>query len=238
MGGSEAQKPSTGFLSSLPKLLLLALVGWVIFSVATCSSRAPSAAAGTNAGKTPAAELARMKAEKAAEDKAEREKCEAVRSGGYVEYRALMAKKRFWDASLTINRCVDLIDDSELKGLHADAEIKSFIADINNPKLSPGDRGLAAEKLVRHYPDAGKPYEKHAAKFYADAERQSKAAAAARRRSEGVLIGMTKEEALASSWGKPRKINRTTNAYGTSEQWVYDGGYLYFDGDRLTSIQN
>jgi hypothetical protein len=39
-------------------------------------------------------------------------------------------------------------------------------------------------------------------------------------------------------WGKPQKVNKTINGYGTSEQWVYDGGYLYFDNGKLTTIQN
>lgn len=62
-----------------------------------------------------------------------------------------------------------------------------------------------------------------------------------RRKKEGVSIGMTQEEVLMSSWGKPDKINRTTNSYGVSEQWVYRyrvSGYLYFDDGILTSIQN
>jgi len=60
----------------------------------------------------------------------------------------------------------------------------------------------------------------------------------AEKKRNGVTIGMTDQDALDSSWGKPRKINRTTNAYGVSEQWVYDGGYLYFKDGVLTSIQN
>lgn len=44
----------------------------------------------------------------------------------------------------------------------------------------------------------------------------------ARRKKEGVSIGMTKEEVLASSWGKPKEKNKSTNAYGTHEQWVYN----------------
>lgn len=60
----------------------------------------------------------------------------------------------------------------------------------------------------------------------------------AEKKRNGVTIGMTEQDALDSSWGKPRKINRTTNAYGVSEQWVYDGGYLYFKNGVLTSIQN
>ena len=55
----------------------------------------------------------------------------------------------------------------------------------------------------------------------------------------GVHIGMTKDQALASNWGKPNKVNNTTNANGTREQWVYrDGNYLYFDNGILTSIQH
>ena len=41
-----------------------------------------------------------------------------------------------------------------------------------------------------------------------------------------------------SSWGKPRKVNRSTYTFGVHEQWVYDGGYLYFEDGKLTSIQN
>ena len=52
-------------------------------------------------------------------------------------------------------------------------------------------------------------------------------------------IGMTKSEAENSTWGRPNKINKTTTAYGTHEQWVYGNGkYLYFDNGKLTSIQN
>jgi hypothetical protein len=55
----------------------------------------------------------------------------------------------------------------------------------------------------------------------------------------GASIGMSKDEAIASSWGRPESVNRTTNAYGTREQWVYGGGnYLYFENGVLTSIQN
>lgn len=59
-----------------------------------------------------------------------------------------------------------------------------------------------------------------------------------KKKSEGVKLGMTEQDVIDSSWGKPRKINRTTNKYGVREQWVYDGGYLYFEDGVLTSIQN
>jgi hypothetical protein len=58
-------------------------------------------------------------------------------------------------------------------------------------------------------------------------------------RKMGVTLGMTKEQVLGSSWGRPQSVNKTTNAYGTSEHWVYGGSnYLYFKGDVLTSIQH
>lgn len=53
------------------------------------------------------------------------------------------------------------------------------------------------------------------------------------------FIGMTDDEARKSTWGKPKNINRTTTAYGISEQWVYDGyKYLYFEDGILTTIQD
>lgn len=52
-------------------------------------------------------------------------------------------------------------------------------------------------------------------------------------------IGMTESEVIISSWGVPSKKNRTTTAAGTTQQWVYKNGYIYFDKDGLvTSIQN
>lgn len=59
------------------------------------------------------------------------------------------------------------------------------------------------------------------------------------RRSQGVRIGMTKDDVLKSSWGRPESINTTTTASGTREQWVYGGrNYLYFVNGVLTTIQN
>jgi hypothetical protein len=48
---------------------------------------------------------------------------------------------------------------------------------------------------------------------------------------------MTKDM-VREAWGRPEDINRTTNAYGTSEQWVYGYSYVYFDDDICTTIQN
>jgi hypothetical protein len=66
------------------------------------------------------------------------------------------------------------------------------------------------------------------------------AAKAARlfKKQQGVNIGASQQDALDSSWGKPKRVNRTTRADGVTEQWVYDGGYLYFENGILRAIQN
>jgi hypothetical protein len=65
------------------------------------------------------------------------------------------------------------------------------------------------------------------------------AADKARKRREGVTVGMSQQDVLDSSWGRPESVNRTTTARGTREQWVYGGrNYLYFENGVLTTIQN
>ena len=60
-----------------------------------------------------------------------------------------------------------------------------------------------------------------------------------KKKQRGVNIGMTMQQVLDSMWGEPEKINKTTTAYGTSEQWVYpNNNYLYFENGILTAIQN
>lgn len=50
-------------------------------------------------------------------------------------------------------------------------------------------------------------------------------------------IGMTKDEVLASTWGKPNDINKSTYEWGTTEQWCYSNYmYIYFDNGIVTSI--
>ena len=57
-----------------------------------------------------------------------------------------------------------------------------------------------------------------------------------------VILGMTAEE-VRESWGAPDDINRISNVYKTSEQWVYRGdnyknSYLYFEDGILETIQD
>lgn len=62
----------------------------------------------------------------------------------------------------------------------------------------------------------------------------------AAKKKQGVSIGMSQQDVLDSSWGRPERVNTTTTVRGTREQWVYPGrhNYLYFENGVLTSIQN
>lgn len=61
---------------------------------------------------------------------------------------------------------------------------------------------------------------------------------AAQRKSQGISIGMTAQDVLQSSWGKPKKVNRTVTSSGTREQWIYGGGYIYIENGIVVAIQN
>lgn len=50
-------------------------------------------------------------------------------------------------------------------------------------------------------------------------------------------IGMTETEILNSTWGAPKRKNKTTTSYGTSVQWAYDKGYITFSDGTVSAIQ-
>lgn len=75
--------------------------------------------------------------------------------------------------------------------------------------------------------------------YLAEQQAEKKAKEKEKNKSQGVYIGMTKQQVLDSMWGEPTKINTTTTKYGVSEQWVYpNNNYLYFENGKLTAIQN
>lgn len=71
-------------------------------------------------------------------------------------------------------------------------------------------------------------------KLEAESDRLLKAA----KKREGIHIGMTKQQVLDSSWGRPRDRSSTTTVFGTTEIWLYESGsFLYFDeSGRLSQI--
>ena len=154
-------------------------------------------------------------------------------------YAELTNKKQHWAAANTVRSCAQRLESDELKKLVKDAEIASHLSEINNPQTPPLTRAQAMKQLARDYPEVGGKYAAQIEKIFADAEKKERELDKKRRRSEGVSIGMSKEDVLASSWGKPERINTTTTANTTREQWVYGGrNYLYFENNKLVTIQN
>lgn len=77
-------------------------------------------------------------------------------------------------------------------------------------------------------------YDQYLKKKKAEKEAKEKA----KKKQQGVRIGMSEQDVLDSSWGKPTKINKSVYSWGTYEQWVYPNyNYLYFENGKLTSIQ-
>jgi hypothetical protein len=108
--------------------------------------------------------------------------------------------------------------------------------------LYGGRAGFGGDKLFTRPPKEVIAAEREAAArargAAAKASADAQAAEEARLLKGGVRLGMTKEQALASSWGRPRSVNRTTTAAGVREQWVYDHRYLHFENGVLTAIQD
>jgi len=140
-----------------------------------------------------------------------------------------------------LEKCWNALGDADLGALRKKAMARMHLLIALDKTNSAIARSESLSKVDLFDPEEYKRYAPLVASLRkaADAERAKEArAAAAAKRREGVLIGMSKADVLASSWGKPRKINSTHTASGTREQWVYDGGYLYFMNGVHTTIQN
>lgn len=69
-------------------------------------------------------------------------------------------------------------------------------------------------------------------------EKKAEAQRKAQAKKEGVRVGMSMDEVLESSWGRPTKVNKDISDGLVREQWVYGGrNYLYFYNGKLRSIQ-
>ncbi len=67
---------------------------------------------------------------------------------------------------------------------------------------------------------------------------KSRAATADCSRRGQPKIGMTRDQIVATCWGKPIATNRTITSDTVREQLVYSNGYLYLTNGILTTIQD
>jgi len=118
-------------------------------------------------------------------------------------------------------KCIDIGIDDEKKEIVAIFEnnkygkVRAYFFDGNKPKVTCFTDLKRYNYLVRKF-----------GRTWANSISETR-----------LKIGMTKEMAI-EAWGKPYEINRTTGSFGTDEQWVYEGYYVYFRNGKLYAIQN
>ncbi|MEO5660816.1 MAG: hypothetical protein ABIQ90_13630 [Polaromonas sp.] len=147
-----------------------------------------------------------------------------------------------------------LVQDKEIQALAVELnnqtaatakkkEIQGLVEGLKKTDDSDTDGRLKGyEKLTILVPDNPEYKQKKAIYQKRQTAESAEALKAERaeKRKKGVYIGMTMQDVLDSSWGRPEQVNRTTTRYSEREQWVYGGhhSYLYFEDGKLTSIQN
>jgi len=161
--------------------------------------------------------------------------CAGVRLSSYKEK---MARRDFWVASIDLAHCELIKDGNDYAGLRRNAERLHYENEIAVSKNDLARKYSAVERLLEDGHAVDPALVRGREKFIEDMKKQTILSEKKYKKSRGVLIGMTEADVLASMWGRPRRINRTTRASGESAQWVYDGGYLYFENGVLTSIQH
>lgn len=227
-----------------PLISIAAVIGFVVWLAMAGDTRQASGAPATKAEVDAAMAQTKTQIERSASAPAVIE-CKASVASRQVTYSALLSKKKFAEAREALGDCPHLLDDAALLVMQKEATRLNYIAIASNQKAAGNERLAAITALGLNFTGEAEKYESSRVQLQAQADRADAAslkrtqlAEAARKKKQGVSIGMSQADAVASSWGRPEKVNRTTNAYGTREQWVYDGSYLYFENGVLTSIQN
>jgi hypothetical protein len=167
--------------------------------------------------------------------------CNQQREARLAEIKQLMAAGEPWKAHLAANTCA-AIGDAEFTALSIAAEVAEYRRAAVDKTLPARVRITMIERLEGIDPKHAAPFKalkSQLAQIDAAEDAAERRRIAAVKRREGVRLGMTQEDVLASSWGRPEHINRTISARGTREQWVYGGrNYLYFEDGILVTIQN
>lgn len=212
-------------------LVMLGLMGLLLKLAGphTKSAQAPAAAA---ASAPVAPEIAAYIAK-------EKRECAETVAAKRAKYSQLMKSRSYWEAFLELSNCAERLQDKELRALADEAERLSYIATANNRRADPADRIRAIDAMEKYFPAEAEKLVAMRPALIEQEERQRAQRRAAEAKKRGVVIGMTPDEVLASSWGRPDSVNRTTTVHGTREQWVYGGyNFLYFEGGKLVAIQN
>lgn len=175
--------------------------------------------------------------------RAEMTYCQTNRDQILTSAKSLLAENRISDSFENLQKCFYwLNNDADFSATVKKALSKSSQIELSKiPKDNYEERLFILRGILSFDPSLKSNYKSELDRLEgiekSTLARENRAIAVAKKR-EGVRIGMTPEDVLASQWGKPNRINRTTTAFGIREQWVYNGGYLYFDNGKLDAIQN
>lgn len=160
----------------------------------------------------------------------------------YYEY---MRAKQYSDAR-NLASLVLGASDPNIQPLLAEAEIKYYLQVVADPKASKDEKKEALLGL-RDYPEQAKQFQREISKIEQGIERAKRNAwdaeaerkFATKAKSEGVRLGMTTDEVLMSSWGRPQRRSTTTTSDIVHEHWYYGGlNSLMFENGRLVVISN
>ena len=162
-----------------------------------------------------------------------------------IDESAMLYKLKDYEGALNkIKNCHYWIgDDEEIKKINNTSQVRIIEKDLSaiSGEENYQERLFFIKKIISIDDSEKAKYSKELKNLEAREAKQvalEKSKIALEKKKEGVRVGMSQDDVLASQWGKPIKINKTTNAYGVSEQWVYRGGYLYFENGILNTIQN
>lgn len=162
----------------------------------------------------------------------EAELCQTTRQDVLAEHSRLTLLGDHWGAATSLAKCA--AHSGDLAALRHASMVSDRIKTINDKTESPLNRMQAINSLETLDAEKGAAFAGVYRELHLKQERETKA----RRRSQGVHIGMSQEDVLASNWGKPQSVNRTVTNSGVREQWVYGlRNYLYFRDGVLETVQ-
>lgn len=172
------------------------------------------------------------------------EECIDIKESLILNHNKYAYSADFSSAINVVRHCLQVTSDDELRKLF----ISSTTSQINRLKLAkrPDAGSIASlyDDLITFDPSNKSSYEPARVKYSAIAkkerdtiERAERAAEKARKKKEGVSVGMTTQDVLDSAWGKPSYVNTRITSRGEHQQWVYPGNnYLHFQNGVLESI--
>ena len=184
-------------------------------------------------------------------------KCSEDRGRITEEFDKHFAGRDYGGAAEIVRHCATTFGSADYKQQLKNAEIAGFEVEVNNEKHSAYSRLATLNAYEKSYPDEAAKYaslrirlvgvnakemkneEERKRIEQAANDKKERIEEARYRRSQGVEIGMTPEEVLASSWGRPRRTTKSQSSNIYTETWDYGyPNFLYFVNGQLSQIHN